>query len=238
MATARTPATVVPLMSHAYTCADLVVMTGAALWSRPQHRFSEIKLIPEKDVLSMFEVFCRANFHPFWYTLGDDSHLEVFSGSKILTPPEERFVAERQGLELKTFHLRQQCPGELFDRTVLFFGMGTKKQIISVASRLSEISECYVSYYKDTYNDNLWLLEVFAPGVSKAEGIKRLREKTGAERLVVFGDNLNDIPMMREADLAVAVANALPQTKAAADIVIGPNTDDSVVKFILEDYCG
>ena len=53
---------------------------------------------------------------------------------------------------------------------------------------------------------------------------------------MVFGDNLNDLPMMRVADLAVAVENALPQTKAEAHKVIGPNTADSVARFIHEDF--
>jgi len=38
--------------------------------------------------------------------------------------------------------------------------------------------------------------------------------------------------MMEPADLAVAVGNALPEVKRAADIVIGCNTDDAVAAFI------
>jgi len=49
---------------------------------------------------------------------------------------------------------------------------------------------------------------------------------------VVFGDNLNDLPMMAVADVAVAVENALPEVKAKADVVIGPNTDDAVARWI------
>ncbi len=51
---------------------------------------------------------------------------------------------------------------------------------------------------------------------------------------MVFGDNLNDLPMMRVADVAVAMENALPEVKAEADVVIGRNTEDSVPKFVME----
>ena len=54
----------------------------------------------------------------------------------------------------------------------------------------------------------------------------------------MFGDNLNDLPMMAVADVAVAVDNALPQVKEAADIIIGPNTANSVARFIKQDYDG
>ena len=42
--------------------------------------------------------------------------------------------------------------------------------------------------------------------------------------------------MLRSADVAVAVENALPEVKAIADVVIGPNTDDSVARFIQQDF--
>lgn len=59
---------------------------------------------------------------------------------------------------------------------------------------------------------------------------------TGAERLVVFGDNLNDLPMLDIADVAVAVANAHEKVKERADIIIGCNNDDAVSHFIQQDY--
>ncbi|MDE6134546.1 MAG: HAD family hydrolase, partial [Muribaculaceae bacterium] len=62
-----------------------------------------------------------------------------------------------------------------------------------------------------------------------------LKERTGADRLMVFGDNLNDIPMFEVADVAVAVGNALPEVKAAADVVIEPNYTDSVARYIAAD---
>ena len=68
--------------------------------------------------------------------------------------------------------------------------------------------------------------------MSKAAAIKSLQRRIGADRLVVFGDNINDLSMLAIADEAVAVGNALPEVKEAAGRVISPNTDDSVAKFI------
>ena len=44
--------------------------------------------------------------------------------------------------------------------------------------------------------------------------------------------------MMAMADVAVAVENAVPQVKEAADVIIGPNTRPSVARFIYSDYNG
>jgi hypothetical protein len=82
----------------------------------------------------------------------------------------------------------------------------------------------------------LYLLEIFTTGVTKANAIRQVKEQIGAERVVVFGDNLNDLSMFEVADLAVAVDNALPQVKERADIVIGANTADAVAHFIAQDF--
>jgi len=91
---------------------------------------------------------------------------------------------------------------------------------------------CNHIFYQDIYGSDTANLEVFSPDVSKANAIRRLKERCGADRVVVFGDNINDLSMLAIADEAVAVGNALPEVKEAAGRVISPNTDDSVAKFI------
>lgn len=239
VATARTPATVVNILADAYTTADLVVMTGAGLWNRPGRRFDHLDLLPPDDVRMMIPRIGQAGIHPFCYTLAPDgAHIDVFHAARELTPAEARFVELRAHLELKTFHLAQTCPEALADRVILLFAMGPYDAIAAVADDLRSRSDCYISYYKDTYAPDLWLLEIFAPGVSKAAGIERLRRRLGADTVIAFGDNLNDIPMLRAADIAVAVDNALPEVKAVAHHVIGPNTDDAVALFIERHYRG
>lgn len=232
VATARTPATVETLLADTYTTADLVVMTGATLWSRVHHCFEDMHLLPEADVRMMLRVFSEVGATPFCYVQRDGSHLDVYHEGAVLTPAERKFVDERAHLRLKTFHLRESCPADACGRVVLFFGMGSKEKIMDAAERLRRESDCYISYYKDTYTPDLWLLEIFAPGVSKAAGIELLRRKIHADRIVAFGDNLNDIPMLQMADVAVAVGNALPEVKAIADLVIDANNEDAVARTI------
>lgn len=236
VATARTPATVEPLLADTYTTAQMVVMTGAALWDRPGHRYVGMRLLPQGNVRVIVECMERCGVNLFGYSMRENGHLDVYHAGGHLTAAENRFVELRRNLELKTFHLGEPLPTEDFNRTALFFGMGCRGAIVALAEELSRLTDSYVSYYKDTYMEGLWLIEIFANGVSKAAGVERLRRSLEADRVVVFGDNLNDIPMLRAADLAVAVDNALPETKAAADIIIGPNTASSVARFIAEDY--
>lgn len=235
VATARTPATVEPLLADTYTTARMVVMTGAALWDRPGHRYVDMKLLPAGQVGIIVEAMKRHGASLFGYSMSPGGHLDVYHPATELNAAEKRFVELRRNLALKTFHLAEPLPSACYSSTALFFGMGSREAIVRLAEDLRTRTDCYVSYYKDTYLPDTWLIEIFAGGVSKAAGIRRLKESLGADRLVVFGDNLNDIPMFEIADLAVAVSNALPEAKAAADIIIGSNNDSSVARFIAAD---
>ena len=70
---------------------------------------------------------------------------------------------------------------------------------------------------------------------TKAKAIERVMKQLGANRLVVFGDNNNDLPMFRIADESYAVSNAIPAVLAAATGVIGSNDSDAVARWVTDD---
>jgi HAD superfamily hydrolase (TIGR01484 family) len=73
-------------------------------------------------------------------------------------------------------------------------------------------------------------VEVSAAGVDKAAALAVLCAELGvqAASVVAFGDALNDLPLLRWAGHAVAVANAHPEVRAVADEVAPSNQDDGV----------
>jgi hypothetical protein len=80
------------------------------------------------------------------------------------------------------------------------------------------------------------VVEVFDPAVNKWVGILFLaqRHKVEAKEIIAIGDDVNDLPMVREAGLGVAMGNAHPQLKAAARRVIGSNAEDGLAVFLEE----
>jgi Cof subfamily protein (haloacid dehalogenase superfamily) len=85
-----------------------------------------------------------------------------------------------------------------------------------------------------TYSTNNGLIEVVPLGVSKATGIDEVARPLGiaAEDIVAFGDMPNDIPMLLWAGLGVAMGNAHPEAKAAADEITTPNSDDGLARVL------
>ncbi|MEW2212316.1 HAD family hydrolase [Streptomyces globisporus] len=82
-------------------------------------------------------------------------------------------------------------------------------------------------------------VELAPRGVDKGTGLAAAAELLGigAERTVAFGDMPNDLPMFAGSGLRVAMGNAHPELRAAADEVTLPNAEDGVA-VVLERLFG
>jgi len=92
----------------------------------------------------------------------------------------------------------------------------------------------------DPYMD-CWFLTVLHPQGDKAHALSRLEAIAQIDRAetTVFGDHHNDIGLFQAAGYSVAVANAVDELKALADIVL-PHTNDQegVARFLSERLGG
>lgn len=83
-------------------------------------------------------------------------------------------------------------------------------------------------------------IEVNAKGVNKGRGLMILGELLGIHReeIMAVGDGFNDIAMLREAGLGVAMENATEAVKAAADVVTLSNDQEgaaaAIEKYVLQ----
>lgn len=106
-----------------------------------------------------------------------------------------------------------------------------------LADELLELARACVSHLVELSHSNSadGLLEIAAPGVSKATALARLcaERGIGREDVVAFGDMPNDLPLLAWAGRGVAVANAHPAVLAAADGITRANDEDGVA-LVLE----
>jgi Cof subfamily protein (haloacid dehalogenase superfamily) len=78
------------------------------------------------------------------------------------------------------------------------------------------------------------VVEISAPGVTKAFALERLCRRLGIrpQEVVAVGDMPNDLAMLAWAGRSVAVANAAEEVLAAADEVTAANVDDGVARVL------
>lgn len=82
------------------------------------------------------------------------------------------------------------------------------------------------------------LVEAPPEGADKATSLPIVLDAMGipADRCVGFGDSENDAGWMQLVGWRVAPRNALPEVRAAADEIIGPNTEDSVARYLEKHF--
>jgi Cof subfamily protein (haloacid dehalogenase superfamily) len=80
------------------------------------------------------------------------------------------------------------------------------------------------------------VMEVFDPAVNKWEGILHVARRHGImpEQIIAVGDDVNDLPMLKNAGLGVAMGNARPEAIEVADRVINRNDADGLAEFLEE----
>ena len=84
------------------------------------------------------------------------------------------------------------------------------------------------------YDPRWHMLTIHDARATKDQGVASLVRLNGlaGHRLVVFGDQINDIGLFRMADEAYAVAGAAPELAEHATAVIGSNDDDAVARYL------
>lgn len=80
------------------------------------------------------------------------------------------------------------------------------------------------------------LLEVQPKGVTKASGLRQLADSLaiGLDQIIAFGDYNNDVEMLREAGLGVAVGDATPACLESADLLVASPDDNGPAHFLEE----
>ncbi len=79
-----------------------------------------------------------------------------------------------------------------------------------------------------------YMVEILPLGASKGDGLRRVLSHLQIDpaHILAMGDGENDVEMLQLAGLGVAMGNAMPSAKAAADAVTGTNDEDGVAQAL------
>ena len=124
------------------------------------------------------------------------------------------------------------CTYNVFSTTQLSV---TKDNLPIFYHDLKDYYQCLFS--KDIYSQDWWL-EILPKKATKAHAILQLKEYLNCDKVVVFGDGLNDLSMFEIADESYAVENACRELKEKATGVIGHHDQESVAQYLKENYKG
>jgi Cof subfamily protein (haloacid dehalogenase superfamily) len=78
--------------------------------------------------------------------------------------------------------------------------------------------------------------DILPKGVSKAIGIQKLLEalNINKENSFAFGDGLNDVEMLTSVGTGIAMGNAVPEAKAAANVITTSSSNNGILNGLIE----
>ena len=102
-----------------------------------------------------------------------------------------------------------------------------------VEAHTRTLREKYADRLKMTIAGDMWM-DCMRPGINKGQAVKLLQDSLGIkpEETMAFGDQLNDIEMLKQAYYSFAVGNAREEVKAAARFRTDTNVNDGVLKIL------
>lgn len=125
---------------------------------------------------------------------------------------------------------------DLLDGEIFYFTCMQDKEVLQPIYDILEIEHDYVLILQqELYREEYWL-EIMPHNVSKAQAIVKLKELGNYDRIVSFGDAMNDIAMFQISDECYAVENAIDELKAIATEVIEDHDQDGVANWLLKNY--
>ena len=165
-----------------------------------------------------------------------DLQYYVFAKDELVSddPENERFLIHQKFNQ--TVEEDEQIPMQIVDDLNEYVKDHIVYKIVASHNDTKYLDEVAEVIKKETDADAIRsgkrVLAVKARGVSKAEAIKKLAQilEVSIEDIIAFGDEVNDIEMLKLAGLGIAMENADDVVKEAADRIAGNNDQDGVGK--------
>ena len=231
VATARSFQKTHDFLEKLHLDAPMILLDGTMIVA-PDKKLIDLKTINKVLGDAVVEVGLEFGIDPFIIGLKDMQLNETFLYPRKLNE-HQKFVLKGYKNDPRLQFNPENKTMELNLKIVYF---GDKETLEPLTVRLKEVFkdaiECKLSPEK--YSDG-YFLTILHPEGDKAHALQKVMDylERDTADVTVFGDSINDIGMFKLAGTSVAVANALEEVKAVADVILPhSNDEDAVAKYL------
>ncbi len=205
----------------------LILFNGAVIFDPVEKNSIVLHSLSYESVFRTIKLLENMKFHPDYVlhyatkstTPFRSTALETFANEHEITLQEEQFSPLESD---RASYIRDPVIKILF-----VCSANIKEEFKSLIANNLTLQERVVISSQFT-------VEVLPVDANKASAIKTAIALKGYQlnQVVAFGDSENDVEMLREAGLGIAMAGCYPKACEAADLIIGPNSSDAISKML------
>lgn len=176
------------------------------------------------------EVLQEQHISPLVYALIDRAEKVSYDRTRE-NEGIQRYLSSRKGD--KRFRPLEGSAG-LYDGDIFYYTcIGEKEELMPLYRIFSKDNRFRCTLQQELHRPEYWC-EIMPGKATKAEAIKTLKALWQCDKVVSFGDAVNDIPMFEISDECYAVENAVQELKDIATGIIAGNDYDGVAKWLWE----
>lgn len=212
----------------------VVLTNGSAIYDSIGERYLWVKPLPSDRLPEMLHVVEKHGLCSFLHVL-QDNRMTIYY-RQIRHAYDEIYSAQRS----ERYHGRIYQTPDLtavpgWSTPAYMVVCGPWSVLEAMQKELWRISGICSEIYCDVYND-FYFMDIFPATSSKVNGLLALKEMTGAEEMVAFGDSFNDMLMLLAADRAYVPKGAVIPIRNVATRVIDYAHRDGVAHFLAREF--
>ena len=230
VATARSIASVKPILEKVSISVPIILMNGVCIYDLHKNDYVKVEAFSRESIDLLMEVIRNNKLKGFAYTINKGVMSTYYED--LSTKALQDFYQERVDRYQKKF-IQVDNFTSLSKEPLIYFSLLDQKEHLEPIYHIIEaIPDLNCVFYKDNYSPDLWYLETYSNTASKYHAVQFLRSYLNLDKIVCFGDNRNDLPLFEASDHKIAVGNAVVELRSKADLIIGNNYEDGVATWL------
>ena len=194
------------------------ILSEQSFTAKERQRVAEI--LDEYDISPLVYSYVDEVERVSWIVSRENDGIKRYINNRTKTDPRFRPISSKEEL----------YQGEMFYYTCI----GEREELQPTYDVLSKDARFRCTIQQELYRPEYWF-EIMPSKATKAEAIGQLKKLWNCDRVVSFGDAINDIPMFEISDECYAVENAVDALKEIATGIIESNENDGVAKWLKEN---
>lgn len=232
-ATARSLSSALPVTQELNIKLPLILYNGTFIVDSQTHKILYKNNFTKTQINTIKQIMQDNKVNPMVYALINDKEKVTIindslnEGTKVYLDKRKNDQRINLITDLKKLYL-----GEIYYFTII----GEYEKLKPIYDQLLQYDEDYnITFQQEIYRTEYWL-EIMPKMASKAKAILKLKEIMGYDRIIVFGDAINDLEMFKISDECYAMKNAVKELKKKATAIIKSNENDGVADWLINNY--
>lgn len=231
IATARSIDSAGKLLEGIHFKLPLIFINGVFIYDPIAKRTIKSNLLSASHALDVIAAYENHGLRPLIYTLDEKAAPRIYYKG-IYNASEDNYITGRLQQGDSRFKLVDSYEECLQQSIITINAIDTQERLLPAyeAFCVHEAMTCH--FGPDIYTPGFHWLEIADCHANKREAVLFVKQYVGADKLVCFGDNLNDLSMFEAADEKYAVSNAHEQVIQVATATILSNEQHGVAAFL------